>query len=145
MNRQSATPSNPITTNNDFNRQNIPSQQNASNTVFGGVNPLTNQVEKIDDNRTSTMSSTRSEYGSSDESSRRSPHASQSSQRPVADKDAFIQPDSQRQWQSSISPAQRAKELASEMKQNIEERRRSSVNSGDEKILRIGGNKEFRI
>ncbi|CAO0789628.1 unnamed protein product [Mucor circinelloides] len=91
----------------------------------------------------SAVSSTPSEYGS-DDTSHRSPHANQSSsERPVADRDAFIQAD-QNQWQNKMSPAERAKQLAAEMDQNIDRRRTSTGSIGD-KILKIGGKKEYKL
>ncbi|KAK4517718.1 uncharacterized protein ATC70_001060 [Mucor velutinosus] len=91
----------------------------------------------------SAVSSTPSEYGS-DDTSHRSPHANQSSsERPVADRDAFIQAD-QSQWQNKMSPAERAKQLAAEMNQNIDRRRTSTGSVGD-KILKIGGKKEYKL
>ncbi|OAD01408.1 hypothetical protein MUCCIDRAFT_165291 [Mucor lusitanicus CBS 277.49] len=91
----------------------------------------------------SAISSTPSEYGS-DDTSHRSPHANQSSsERPVADRDAFIQAD-QNQWQNKMSPAERAKQLAAEMDQKIDRRRTSTGSIGD-KILKIGGKKEYKL
>ncbi|CEP08199.1 hypothetical protein [Parasitella parasitica] len=92
----------------------------------------------------SAISSTPSEYGS-DDTSHRSPHVSQSSERPVADRDAFIQPDQvQQHWQTRMTPAERAKELAAEMNQNVDRRRSSSSSFGD-KILKLGGKKEYKL
>lgn len=81
-------------------------------------------------------SSTTSEYGSSSSSQQvSSPH---SSQRPVADRDAFIQDkDTQQYYQHNLNPLERAKELAAEMKSTREERRKSF----GEKFLKIGGGK----
>ncbi|OBZ82279.1 hypothetical protein A0J61_09670 [Choanephora cucurbitarum] len=68
----------------------------------------------------------------------------QRTERPVADKDAFIQPNETKQHlQSNISPAERAKQLASEMDKTFEERRKSA-DEGD-KLLKIGDKKEFKL
>ncbi|KAL9543727.1 hypothetical protein MBANPS3_007975 [Mucor bainieri] len=105
----------------------------------GGLDDLHQQQRDT----SSAVSSTPSEYGS-DDTSHRSPHANQSSsERPVADRDAFIQAD-QNQWQSKMSPAERAKQLAAEMDQNIDCRRTSTGSIGD-KILKIGGKKEYKL
>lgn len=106
-----------------------------------GVDDLRQQQKQRD--TSSAVSSTPSEYGS-DDTSHRSPHANQSSsERPVADRDAFIQAD-QNQWQNKMSPAERAKQLAAEMDQNIDRRRTSTGSIGD-KILKIGGKKEYKL
>jgi hypothetical protein len=81
-----------------------------------------------------TISSTRSEYGSSDGNS------SMHSERPVADKDAFIQPEETKQhWQHNMTPAQRAKQLEAEMKKS------HTGGSSEEKKLKIGEQKEFKL
>ncbi|KAI8331608.1 hypothetical protein EDC96DRAFT_32421 [Choanephora cucurbitarum] len=68
----------------------------------------------------------------------------QRTERPVADKDAFIQPHETKQHlQSNISPAERAKQLASEMDKTFEERRKSA-DEGD-KLLKIGDKKEIKL
>ncbi|KAI8356653.1 hypothetical protein BD560DRAFT_406509 [Blakeslea trispora] len=77
-------------------------------------------------------------------SSTQAEHGNTEKQRPVADQDAFIQPHQTKQHlQSNISPAERAKQLASEMDKTFEERRKSA-DEGD-KLLKIGGKKEYKL
>lgn len=126
-------------------QQNIPSHHHTSgqyNANLSGINP--NTAHDIGQEDTlSNISSTPSEYGS-DDTSHRSPHLGhqqQQQQRPVADRDAFIQEKDTNQYlQNSMNPAERAKELAKEMKNGA-----VRTASGDEKLLRVGGKKEFNL
>ncbi|KAL7320385.1 hypothetical protein PS15m_000281 [Mucor circinelloides] len=112
-------------------------------TMATGLDNQQQQQQQQQRDTSSAVSSTPSEYGS-DDTSHRSPHANQnSSERPVADRDAFIQAD-QNQWQNKMSPAERAKQLAAEMDQTIDRRRTSTGSIGD-KILKIGGKKEYKL
>ncbi|KAI8080295.1 uncharacterized protein B0P05DRAFT_540746 [Gilbertella persicaria] len=114
----------------------------ASGQGLSGDHPTTaydiSPMKSNDQFTSETMSSTRSEYGS-DNSSRHS-----QANRPVADKEAFIQPNQSKQhWQSNMSPAERAKKLADEMDKSLEQRR-ASAGEGD-KMLKIGGKKEYKL
>lgn len=106
------------------------SHQQASHDNYGD-NSRMKKPQRATEER-ETISSTRSEYGSSDD------HSSTHTQRPVADKDAFIQPgETQQHWQHKMTPADRAKELEAEMKETYK--------SSEEKKLKIGGQKEFKL
>jgi hypothetical protein len=109
--------------------------QQVSHNKYGGAVWMKKPETVTNDKETmSAISSTRSEYGSSDGNS------STHSQRPVADKDAFIQSgDTRQHWQYNMTPAERAKQLAAEMN---ETHRRSSA---EEKKLKIGGQKELKL
>ncbi|KAI9261946.1 hypothetical protein EDC94DRAFT_500051, partial [Helicostylum pulchrum] len=89
------------------------------------------------------ISSTPSEYGSSDDNT--SPRTSNAKRAPLtADKNAFIQSnDTKKHWQNNMSPADRSKELAKEMDSIIKDRRRSS--DDQDKSLKIGEKKEFKL
>lgn len=149
---QATTGEHPTTVDDISTQQNIPTSQHHTTTAatsipmgsnVSGIHPtdthdISRGLDRRDDN-ISNVSSTRSEYGS-DDTSHRSPHVGKQ-QRPVADRDAFIQPEDTQQYvQNNMNPAERAKELADEMKHNA---KRSASN--DEKILRIGGQKEFNL
>ncbi|KAI8641656.1 hypothetical protein BD408DRAFT_417705 [Parasitella parasitica] len=132
------------TTASELDQQSAINQQPRNGGVWMKKPQASSGAVKEQKDRSSAISSTPSEYGS-DDTSNRSPHAGQSNERPVADKDAFIQSDlGQQHWQSRISPAERAKELAAEMNQNVD-RRRSSTSSIGDKILKLGGKKEYKL
>lgn len=83
----------------------------------------------------SSISSTPSEYGSSDSniSPRQKP--------PVADKNAFIESNhTKKNWQHSMSPADRAKKLGAEMEEVLQTHK-----SPERKFLKIGENKEYKL
>lgn len=129
---------------NDLNQSNTMNQQPHNGGVWMKKPQEMSGATGEQKDSISAVSSTPSEYGS-ENTSHRSPHANQSSERPVADRDAFIQSNEvNQQWQTKMSPAERAKQLAAEMDQNID-RRRSSGGSIGEKILKIGGKKEYKL
>lgn len=100
--------------------------------------------ENTSNSNQSAVSSSTSEYGSSSsDGSHQYPHYGKLG-RPVADKNAFIQSDSSsRHWQNTMTPAERAKQLAEEMDQALNERRRSSSDAS--KSLKIGGAKDIKL
>ncbi|KAI8978575.1 hypothetical protein BDB01DRAFT_263961 [Pilobolus umbonatus] len=85
------------------------------------------------DSRIHDTSSTQSEYGSV---------SSSDSDRPVADKDAFMKSSDHKHFKKHNNLAERAKELDEEMKMKQRQGRKLS---GDEKLIKIGDNKEMRI
>lgn len=129
----------------DLNRSGSLTQ--TSNPVEGTHNNNANLMMKSPGNNTgiSAVSSTRSEYGSDDNSSRRS---SGSSPRPVADKNAFIKNgEVDKHWQNNMTPAERAKQLGEEMDRTLKERRKSNSSSDSQhnKTVKIGGKKELNL
>lgn len=100
----------------------------------------TKQSEHVKDkDGISSVSSTPSEYGSSDDNI--SHRTDNSRDIPVADKNAFIQSnDTKKHWQHSMSPAARAKELGVEMDHVIHGRK-----STENKSLKIGETKEYKL
>lgn len=88
---------------------------------------------------TSAVSSTPSEYGSSEDNM--SPRTASSQDMPVADKNAFIETNTtKKHWQHSMSPAARAKELGAEMHHVLQSRK-----SPKRKSLKIGEKKEYKL
>ncbi|KAG2231418.1 hypothetical protein INT48_003656 [Thamnidium elegans] len=114
----------------------VPGHHN-NNTSISAKNHLNNK------DGLSAISSTPSEYGSSDDNT--SPRTSNTKRAPLtADKNAFIQSnDTKKHWQNNMSPADRSKELAKEMDSIIKDRRRSS--DDHDKSLKIGEKKEFKL
>jgi hypothetical protein len=136
--------SHPLDTGNNTQdiQRNTSNMTQTSHTTTSGHNNNT-RLRTKDPEIISAVSSTPSEYGSSD-GSHRSPHAAGSLGRPVADKNAFIQYDTRRHWQNTMTPAERAKRLAEEMDRNLDERRRSSADDAG-KSLKIGGVKDIKL
>ncbi|KAI8970336.1 hypothetical protein BDF20DRAFT_916153 [Mycotypha africana] len=125
--QEAVTGSHPTTVDDIDHQNNVTHNHNGQGTGF--LDP---------GNIRSPESSTRSDYGSSSDDR----SSVSQSQRPVADRDAFITPDHTKDhWQFNMTPAERAKHLAAEMKSSEGERRRSSV----EKLLRIGGKKDIKL
>ncbi|KAI9365326.1 hypothetical protein BD770DRAFT_378289 [Pilaira anomala] len=133
------------TTVEDIHRSSGNNLTQTSNPTQGLRNNNTNLTHKnnLEDSKgsVSAISSTPSEYGSSDDNNSRTSHNNRAPL--TADKNAFVEPkDTKKHWQTKMSPSERAKELVKEMDDKIKHR---GTTDEKEKSLKIGESKEIKL